>query len=165
MNLLVGFASQRRIRPLGYAREAASVSILLLLHLLALGVWIGVVGAEFTIESYGMKDEESLSTAAELHYKTDIWIEIPAFLTVLISGLLMLEDHHLRGVFSVKIAFALLAILFNCVCVYAVFKRRASLQSGSEDGLRAADRAMKVGGAIIPTFLVAFALGIYLVTA
>jgi hypothetical protein len=137
------------------------MSILLTLHLLALGVWIGVVGAEFAIEFYGMKDDDSLRTASELHYKTDIWVEVPAFLTVLVTGLLMLGDSDLSGLFLLKLTFALLAIFFNCICVYAVFKRRASLRRGDALGLEAADRAMKLGGAIIPTFLVAFALGMY----
>jgi hypothetical protein len=138
------------------------MSILLILHLLALGVWIGVVGAEFAIEFYGMRDDESLPIAAELHYKTDIWIEIPAFLTVLVTGLLMLRENHLSGLFLLKLVFALLAIFFNFVCVYAVFKRRTSLRSGDAEGVRTAGRAMKLGGAIIPTFLVAFSLGLYL---
>ncbi len=90
------------------------MSILLLLHLLGLGVWIGVVGAE------------------------------------------------LSALFLTKLAFALLAIFFNGVCVHAVFKRRASLRSGDTEGLATAGRAMKLGGAIVPTFLVAFALGLSL---
>lgn len=139
------------------------MTILLTLHLLALGIWIGVVGAEFAIEFHGMKDQESLATAAELHYKTDIWIEIPAFSTVLVTGLLMLNEDHLGGLFLLKIVFALLAIIFNTVCVYAVFKRRKSLRSGDADGMRAAEGAMKLGGAIIPTFLAAFSLGLYFV--
>jgi len=138
------------------------MSILLTLHLLALGVWIGVVGAEFAIEFYGMRDDESLRTAAELHYKTDIWIEIPAFMTVLATGLLMLGDKHLSGLFLLKLVFALLAIFFNLVCVYAVLKRRTSLRSGDTEGLRTAGRAMKLGGAIIPSFLGALSLGLYL---
>lgn len=137
------------------------MTILLTLHLLAIGVWIGVVGAEFAIEFDGMKDDKSLAKAAELHYQTDIWIEVPAFMTVLITGLMMLDENHLSGVFLLKIIFSLLAILFNVICVYAVFKRRRSLRSGDAEGIRAADRAMKLGGAIIPTFLVALSLGLY----
>jgi hypothetical protein len=138
------------------------MSILLTLHLLALGIWIGVVGAEFAIEFYGMRDDKSLRTAAELHYTTDIWVEIPAFMTVLVTGLLMLDASHLSGLFLLKLVFAFLAILFSFVCVYAVLKRRTSLRSGDTEGLRSADRAMKLGGAIIPTFLAAFSLGLYI---
>ena len=52
-----------------------------------------------------------------------------------------------------------MAIAFNCVCVFAVFKRRANLRCDDVEGLVTADRAMKLGGAIVPTFLVAFSLG------
>lgn len=138
------------------------MSILLILHFLGLGVWVGVVGAEFAIEFYGMRDEESLRTAAELHYKTDLWIEVPAFMTVLVTGILMLQDTQIEGMFLLKIVFALLAILFNCICVYAVIKRRSSLQANNSAGLATSDRAMKIGSAVIPTFLVALSLGLYL---
>ena len=137
------------------------MTILLTLHILGIGIWIGVVGAEFAIEFDGMKDEKSLVRAAELHYKTDIWIEVPAFLTVLLTGLAMLRQEHLVGLFLIKVVFAVLAILFNMVCVYAVFKRRSSLREADAEGIRSAGMAMKLGGLIIPTFLVAFSLGIY----
>ena len=99
------------------------MTMLLTLHLLALGIWIGVVGAEFAIEFDGMKDDESHIRASKLHYTTDIWVEIPAFMTVLITGLLMLREDHLSGPFLYKVIFGLLAVAFNIVCVYAVFKR------------------------------------------
>lgn len=138
------------------------MSLLLTLHLLALGIWIGVVGAEFAIEFDGMKDDESYIRASKMHYLTDIWIEIPAFTTVLITGLLMLNESHLAGVFLYKVIFAALAIMFNIICVCAVFKRRKFALSSDIEGMRSADTAMKIGGLIIPTFLVAFVLGIYL---
>lgn len=138
------------------------MSLLLTLHLLALGIWIGVVGAEFAIEFDGTKDDESYIRASKMHYLTDIWIEIPAFTAVLITGLLMLNESHLAGVFLYKVIFAVLAIMFNIICVCAVFKRRKFALSSDIEGMRSADTAMKIGGLIIPTFLVAFVLGIYL---
>ena len=138
------------------------MSFTLIIHLIALGIWIGVVGAEFAIEFDGMKDDESYIRASKMHYLTDIWIEIPAFTAVLITGMLMLNEGHLAGVFLYKVLFAVLAIMFNIICVYAVFKRRKFALSSDIEGMRSADKAMKIGGLIIPTFLVAFILGIYL---
>lgn len=50
------------------------MSIFLVIHLIALGIWIGVVGAEFAIEFDGKKNDESFVRAAKLHYITDIYI-------------------------------------------------------------------------------------------
>ncbi len=138
------------------------MSLILIIHLIALGIWIGVVGAEAAIEFDGMKDDESYIRASKLHYITDIWVEIPAFTTVLVSGMLMVNESHLSGVFLYKIIFALLAIMFNLICVYAVFKRRKFALSSDLAGMKSAETVMKVGGLIIPTFLVAFVLAFYL---
>lgn len=112
------------------------MSLLLIIHLIALGIWIGVVGAEFAIEFDGMKDDESHIRASKLHYITDIWVEIPAITAVLVTGVLMLNGNHLAGVFLYKITFALLTILFNIICVYAVFKRRKFALSSDLEGMR-----------------------------
>ena len=139
------------------------MTILLSLHLLAIGIWIGVVGAEFAIEFDGMKDDKSLLKAAKLHYTTDKWVEIPAFVTVLITGILMLDETHLTGLFLVKVIFGLLAVLFNFICVIAVFKRQKFAAAQDFDGMKSTDRLMRLGALVIPTFLIAFALGAYFV--
>lgn len=133
-----------------------------MLHLLGLGVWIGVVGAEFAIEAVGAKDDDAYIEAAKLHYTTDIWVEIPAFSVVLFTGLAMLAEHHLTGLLLWKVIFGSLAIVFNIVCVYAVFKRRNYALSRDLTGMKSTDTVMKIGGGIIPTFLIAFGLGIYI---
>ncbi|NRB40444.1 MAG: hypothetical protein HRU20_18580 [Pseudomonadales bacterium] len=139
------------------------MTMLLTLHLLALGIWIGVVGAEFVIEFDGMKDDESHIRASKLHYTTDIWVEIPAFMTVLITGLLMLSEDHLSGLFLYKVLFGLFAVAFNIVGVYAVFKRRKYAMSGDIEGMKSVDPFMKLSAAIIPVFLITFVLAMYIV--
>lgn len=138
------------------------MSVLLVIHLIALGIWIGVVGAEFAIEFDGMRDEKSRIRASKMHYQTDIWIEIPAFTTVLVTGLLMLTESHFSGVFLYKVIFAVLAIAFNLICVYAVWKRRHYALRGDIDGMNSTESAMRFGALIIPTFIAAFVLSIYL---
>ena len=137
------------------------MSLILIIHLIALGIWIGVVGAEFAIEFDGMKNDESYIKASKMHYTTDIWVEIPAFTTVLVTGLLMLNESHLAGVFLYKVIFALLAIIFTIVCVYAVFKRRKFALISDIEAMKSTEKTMKIGGLIIPTFIAAFVLAIY----
>lgn len=138
------------------------MSFLLVIHLIALGIWIGVVGAEFAIEFDGMKNNESYVRAAKLHYITDIYVEIPAFTIVFFTGAIMLDESHLSGVFLYKVIFSLLAIFFNIICVYAVFKRHKFALSSDIQGMKSADRAMRVGGLIIPAFLIAFVLSMHI---
>jgi hypothetical protein len=138
------------------------MSLILIIHLIALGIWIGVVGAEFAIEFDGMKNDESYIKASKMHYITDIWVEIPAFTTVLVTGLLMLNESHIAGVFLYKVIFALLAIVFNIVCVYAVFKRRKFALISDIEGMKSTETPMKIGGLIIPSFIAAFVLAIYI---
>lgn len=131
------------------------------IHLIALGVWIGVVGAEFVIEFAGMKDDEALKRAALLHYKTDVWVEIPAFLTVLVTGLLMVNTSHLGGLFLAKIGFALAAIALNMLNVYAVFRRRKFALLDDMEGVHSTARLIQVSSLIIPCFLIAFGIGMW----
>ena len=141
--------------------EWHTMSLILVIHLIALGIWIGVVGAEFAIEFDGMRDDASYIKAARMHYKTDIWIEIPAFTAVFITGTMMLDESHLAGLFLYKIIFALLAIICNIVCVYAVFKRRKFALVSDMEGMKSTDTAMKIGGLVIPAFMAAFVLAIW----
>ncbi|MGI9287721.1 MAG: hypothetical protein ACR2P1_20220 [Pseudomonadales bacterium] len=134
---------------------------LLALHLVAVGIWIGIIAAEFFIEFDGMKDDLSHIKASKMHFATDIWVEIPAFLIVLFTGALMLNSNHVEGLFLYKVLFGLLAIIFNIVCVYAVFKRRKYALVGDITGMNSTNPTMRLGGAgFIPTFFIAIVLAI-----
>lgn len=139
------------------------MSPLLTLHLLAIGIWLGVVGAEFVIEFDGMKSREARLRAAQLHYLTDIWIEVPAFTIVLLTGVLMLTPEHLSGLFLIKIIFGLAAILFNLVCVIAVMRRKKYAVLNQIEAMDKNETLMKIGGLVIPTFLIALGISIYLI--
>ena len=100
--------------------------------------------------------------ASKLHFATDIWIELPSFTAVLVTGFMMLTEDHLEGLFLVKVVFGVLAIVFNLICVYAVYVRNRYAKFEDFKGMASTDRAMKIGGAgFIPSFLVAFSLGCY----
>ncbi len=140
------------------------MSSLLALHLVAVGIWVGVVAVETFIELDGKKDDQSHIKASRLHYLTDIWVEIPAFTTVLITGALMLADEHLHDLFLVKIVCGLIAIASNLVCVYAVFVRNRHAGKQDMEGVHSAERVLLAGGvAFIPSFIAAIAIASYLV--
>ncbi|MBN7796664.1 hypothetical protein [Parahaliea mediterranea] len=138
------------------------MTIVLIVHLLAVGVWIGVVGAEWVIERDGTASPEANLRAASMHAVTDRWIELPALLVILATGLLMLHERHFEGLFLYKLIFAMLAILFNLICVYAVFKRKECLQIDDAKGLARAGRYMLISAGVIPSFILAIGLGIYI---
>ena len=134
-------------------KQGTNMSALLTLHLLGLGIWVGVVAAELVIEFDGIKDNASLIKASKLHFLTDIWVEIPAFTLVLITGLLMTNFGQLEGAFLYKVIFGFFAIVFNIVCVYAVFKRRSYAIVGDIKGMQSTDPIMRLGGAgFVPSF-------------
>lgn len=132
---------------------------ILVLHLLAVGIWLGVIGAELFIEIDGMTDDPAFIKASLMHYRTDLWVEIPAFTVVLVTGLLMLQPGSLEGLLLYKVVFGVLAIVFNLVCVYAVFKRRTFALAGDVSGMHSTDRIMQIGGAgFIPCFVATLVL-------
>jgi hypothetical protein len=137
---------------------------LLALHLIAVGIWVGVVAAEFFIEIDGMKDDASQIKASKMHFLTDIWIEIPAFSIVLVTGILMLEPDHMEGLLFYKVVFGFLAVIFNLVCVIAVIKRRKFSMTADIAGMNSTNLLMKLGGAgFIPAFLIALVLAVCVV--
>lgn len=139
------------------------MSPLFALHLIAVGVWVGVIAAETVIELDGKKDDASLIKASKLHYTTDIWIEIPSFITVLLTGILMLTETHLQGLFLVKVICGLIAVIANLICVYGVFVRNQHAVNHNIHGVRSTEPVLVVGGiGFIPSFIAAIAIAAYL---
>lgn len=136
---------------------------LLTLHLVAVGIWIGVVAAETVIELDGKKDESSHFSASKLHFMTDIWIEIPAFTIVFITGVLMMTKAHFSGLFLAKVIFGLIAIVANLICVYGVFVRNRYATNRDIYGVRSVEPILVRGGVgFVPSFIAAISIAMYL---
>jgi hypothetical protein len=86
----------------------------LLVHLVFVGVWLGCVLTEALFErallGQGRAQERIL---VGLHKRVDVWIEIPAFVGVLISGGLLLSQAAWSATLQAKIVFGLGAIAAN----------------------------------------------------
>ena len=139
-------------------------SILLPLHLTFVGLWLGCVLTEALFERalLGQGREKEL-ILAKLHKRVDIFIEIPAFLMVLITGGMMLHSApHSTALFT-KIGFGVLAILSNVYCVWLVFKRYRHASDGDWQAFEAADHLQhKIGALVLIGILGALGIGLYL---
>ncbi len=95
-----------------------------LAHLIALGVWLGVVITEVLFEFAG-SDAESLRAAARFHYNVDKYGELPILVGVLITGtILTVRAWPLTPLHAIKIAVSLISVGLALICVLWVFRRR-----------------------------------------
>ena len=93
-------------------------------HLVALGMWLGVVITEVLFEFAG-SDAESLRAAARFHYNVDRFGELPILVAVLITGtILAVRAWPLTHLHLIKIATSLVAIGSALMCTLWVFQRR-----------------------------------------
>ena len=95
-----------------------------LAHLMALGMWLGVVITEVLFEFAG-SDAESLRAAARFHYNVDKYGELPILVAVLVTGtMLTVRAWPLTPLHVIKIATSLVAVGAALICVLWVFQRR-----------------------------------------
>lgn len=108
-----------------------SVHVLGVVHLVALGLWGGVVATEAVVELFPFRRRELHEQAIRFHYWIDLLVELPILLLVLASGLLLvsrlwpLSSLHLLKLGLVSVAFA-----SNLVCIMLVLGRRRHLEAG-----------------------------------
>lgn len=136
----------------------------LLVHLVFVGVWLGCVLTEALFErallGQGRAQERIL---VGLHKRVDVWIEIPAFVGVLISGSLLLSQAAWSATLQAKIVFGLGAIAANIYCVGLVFRRAQAAESGDWAKFEALDHLQhKWGAVVLVAILLALGLGVSL---
>ena len=93
-------------------------------HLVALGVWLGIVITEVLFEFAG-SDADSLRAAARFHYNVDKFGELPILLAILITGtILTVRAWPLTPLHLIKVGTSLAAVGCAFVCTLWVFRRR-----------------------------------------
>ena len=94
-------------------------------HLIALGMWLGVVITEVLFE-FAASDAASLRAAARFHYNVDKFGELPILLAVVVTGtILAVHSWPLTPMHFIKIAASLVAVGANLICTMWVFQRRS----------------------------------------
>ncbi len=139
-------------------------SSLVLVHLLFVGIWLGCVLTEALFERalLGQGPAQEL-LLAKLHQKVDLWVEIPAFTLVLLSGAALLSSAGARQVdwaFGAKLFFGLLALGANAYCVRLVWRRAAHAAAGEWEAFQTIDQQQHRWGAVVLiSMLLALLLG------
>ena len=140
-------------------------TVLPYIHVLLAGLWIGCILTEALFERAMLAgDRRSHAALAELHVRVDNFVEIPAFLGVLLTGWSLYPSRSIDGPwFHLKIAAGLAAILVNVYCVVLVYQRRAAAQTGDWDRFDWLDhRQHPFGAAVLVFALIAMLIGMAL---
>jgi uncharacterized membrane protein len=125
-------------------------SILLPLHLSCIGVWLGCILTETLFERALLgKGREQELILVGLHKRVDLFVEIPAFSAVLITGALILPMAKDSGLLHLKIALGLLAIATNIYCVRLVFQRADAATRGEWEAFSRLDHKQHLYGAVV----------------
>ena len=140
-----------------------NASLLLSIHLFAAAFWFGILGVEFILEQGRTRSREHGYAVADIHYHVDLFLETPAFMTVLVTGVLMSSGQALEGLFLVKVCAGLVAIAGNVGCVYAIVRRKIAGHTQDFAGLVRYSRVVdKLSAIAVPAGVVSLLIGFYL---
>jgi hypothetical protein len=139
------------------------MSTVLALHFGFATIWLGCVVTEALFERALLAGDRSAHlTLADLHVRVDKFIEVPAILVVLMTGVWMWINTTPTGTsFYVMLVSGLVAITANFYCVLLVFKRRDAAHSKNWDKFDHLDHLQhKVGAFVLLGLLVALVSGV-----
>lgn len=126
------------------------------LHLVSVALWIGCVVVEGIYEHSIDQSTTMRNFISKLHWNTDKYVEIPAFMVVLLTGGYMLMGRSVTPLLAAKVGFGTLAIFLNAVCVWQVSKRLRLANAGDYADWERVDRVQhKLGGLVAVTMVLA----------
>ncbi|WP_296509363.1 hypothetical protein [Rhodoferax sp.] len=139
---------------------------MLVLHLLSIGLWLGCVLTEALFERALLgQGRASELLLADLHKRVDIWVEIPAFMAVVVTGGLILAQVPPSFWLALKVGLGLLAVLANSLCVGVVFARAKAAHAGQWERFEQLDSVQhKLGAIVLVGMLGALLVGLSLAT-
>jgi len=140
--------------------------VLLFLHLVLLSAWLGCILVEAIYEHSIEKTDGMRVFVSRLHCTTDRFVEIPAFVGVLVTGAAMATQVPMTPLLTLKILFGLIAIIFNAICVVLVVRRLRHAEAADFQAWDTVDHKQHVYGAVVLiSLLLALGIGGYLYAA
>jgi len=138
------------------------MSILLFLHLLGMGIWVGCVLTEIVLELALKHVPPEQSPLARLHVLVDRYVEIPAIILVATTGVLMLQSTSWDSLLMIKVGLGVAAVLLNSAAAWCVHQRYSSLQHTTMSGYHFWDQwHERIGVGCVTSLLGAIAVGGY----
>jgi hypothetical protein len=86
---------------------------------------------------------------ANLHKRVDLFIEIPAFIGVTVTGAWLLGQAMPSLWLYIKVAMAIVAVVANAICVWLVFERAAAAQADNWERFDRLDKVQHQLGAVV----------------
>ena len=139
------------------------ISVLLPIHLIFVGIWLGCVITEALFERALLgKGRAQELILVELHKKVDLVVEIPAFVAVVVTGLLLYQASSPSALIYIKIILGVVAVLTNIYCVVLVFQRASAANRGDWQKFESLDsKQHQYGTVVLVSMLLALVIGVY----
>ena len=136
-----GPAKRREVREV-LCLEGSRMSLMLVLHLTFAGIWLGCILVEVAFE-HGSGGGDMRLYISKLHWGVDKFIEVPAFMGVLLTGGVLIAQAAMTPLLWTKTAFGAVAT-FHMALGLAGYKSRNAQPAGC--GRHSASRQGPGGG-------------------
>lgn len=128
-----------------------------MLHIFAAGLWIGCAAAEVVLETFRRRQPDEMARPViVMHYYIDLFVEGPAILLALGTGIYLAEQAPLASWALIKLVAASIAAGANLVSIWVIVLRKRASDAGDSAELDAVERRFTVLTVVaVPLALVA----------
>ncbi|MDK9695022.1 MAG: hypothetical protein OEL76_01365 [Siculibacillus sp.] len=133
------------------------MSSVLVVHILAAGLWLGCLATEILFEKAMAADAAVRGFVSELHDRVDRFVEGPAFVSTFASGAWLALDAVWTAALVAKVAAGLAAVGLNVWCLKIVLERADAARAGRWDEWERIDRRQHVVGTAVTLLSIAAA--------
>lgn len=130
------------------------MSPILVVHVLAAGLWLGCLATEIAFEKAMESDPTARDFVSRLHDRVDRWVEGPAFVVVAATGVWLALHAAWTPLLIAKVAIGATAVGLNVWCLKIVFDRADAARDGRQDDWRRIDDLQHRVGAGVAILLV-----------
>ena len=125
------------------------MNVVLFLHVLFACVWVGCVLTQGVLERAGDGSDAIRLFISRAHWRIDQFVEIPAFVIVLLTGAHMWTAVNPNTLIAAMVLVGLVAIVINVYCVHLARMRLKAAEAGDFRRWVEIDGQLHVYGAVL----------------